>query len=488
MNGAVNASEHRSEAGVGTGALQPIGLIGLGVMGSELALNLADHGAQVVAFDLAEAGRARMRAADHPNVAVADSLATLVQSLATPRVLLLMVPAGAPVDALIDDLKPLLSRDDAIIDGGNSHPADSQRRAQELAAAGLRYLGMGVSGGAEGARNGPALMPGGSESVYRELRGLLEAIAAEAAGEPCCAFMGAGGAGHFVKMVHNGIEYADMQLIAEAYALMRGPLGMDAPGMHATFERWNRGVLDSYLIEITRDILGSYDEYGRLVLDTILDRAGQKGTGLWTAVAALEGGQPLTTVVEAVMARALSAQKPLRQRAAGLPGPEASPPGEREAVLADLEMALYASKIIGYTQGFLLLQQASSRNAWGTEMAAVARTWRGGCIIRSRFLADIARAFDADPQLDLLLFAPFFRDAIASAQAPWRRVVAFGATHGVALPAMGAALAFYDGLRTADGPANLLQAQRDYFGAHTFARRDDPDGSAVHVDWAKLRR
>jgi len=470
------------------GARQPLGLIGLGVMGHELSLNLADHGAQVVAFDLGEGGRARMRAAGHPNVAVVDSLAALVAALPSPRALLMMVPAGAPVDALIADLQPLLGPGDALIDGGNSHPADTQRRAVAAEAAGLRYLGMGVSGGAEGARHGPALMPGGSESVYQELRGLLEAIAATAAGEPCCAFMGAGGAGHFVKMVHNGIEYADMQLIAESYALMRGPLGMDAPAMHATFERWNRGVLDSYLIEITRDILGSYDERGTLVLDTILDRAGQKGTGLWTAVAALEGGQPLTTVVEAVMARALSSQKPLRERAAGLPGPDASPPGEREAVLADLEQALYASKIIGYTQGFLLLQQESARNAWGTEMASVARTWRGGCIIRSRFLADIARAFDADPALELLLFAPFFRDAIARSQAPWRRVVAFGATHGVALPAMSAALAFYDGLRTADGPANLLQAQRDYFGAHTFLRRDDPHGPPVHVDWAALRR
>jgi len=488
----VTHAESISPGSISPGSISPgsisLGLIGLGVMGHQLALNLADHGAQVVAFDLGEASRTRMRAAGHERVAVVETLPSLIDNLAPPRALLLMVPAGEPVDAVIAALQPLLAPGDAIIDGGNSHPADSQRRASALAAAGFHYLGMGVSGGAEGARHGPALMLGGSEALYLRLRSLLEAIAASVAGDPCCAFMGAGGAGHFVKMVHNGIEYADMQLIAEAYALMRGPLGMDAPAMHATFATWNRGVLDSYLIEITRDILGSYDEHGTLLLDTILDRAGQKGTGLWTAVAALEGGAPLTTVVEAVMARALSAQKPLRQRAAELPGPLAPPIGERAAHLRDLEAALYAAKIIGYTQGFLLLQQESARHAWGTDRAAVARTWRGGCIIRSRFLGDIARAFDADPNLDLLLLAPFFREAIAAAQAGWRRTVAFGAAHGVALPAMGAALTFYDGLRTADGPANLLQAQRDYFGAHTFLRRDDPTGTPVHVDWAALRR
>jgi 6-phosphogluconate dehydrogenase len=488
-------SDPHPEPGViGPGSISPgsisLGMIGLGVMGHQLALNLADHGAQVVAFDLGEAGRTRMRAAGHERVAVVEGLPNLIESLAPPRALLLMVPAGEPVDAVIAALQPLLEPGDILIDGGNSHFPDTIRRTAYVESKGLLFVGSGVSGGEEGALKGPSMMPGGSPAAWPHLQPIFQSICAfTPEGEPCCEWIGENGAGHFVKMVHNGIEYGDMQLICEVYDLMKRGAGLTNAEMHQVFADWNRGELDSYLIEITRDILAVKDEAtGGEVLDAILDTAGQKGTGKWTVVSALEGGAPLTTVVEAVMARALSAQKPLRERAAELPGPLAPPIGDRAAHLRDLEAALYAAKIIGYTQGFLLLQQESARHAWGTDKAAVARTWRGGCIIRSRFLGDIARAFDADPNLDLLLLAPFFREAIAAAQAGWRRTVAFGAAHGVALPAMGAALAFYDGLRTADGPANLLQAQRDYFGAHTFLRRDDPTGPPLHVDWAALRR
>lgn len=472
-----------------TPPLAQIGLVGLAVMGQNLVLNMLDHGARVAVYNrsgnvtekfLAGSGAA---AAGRGELLGAKTLTELVASLARPRRVMLMVKAGRPVDLVLDELLPLLEAGDVVIDGGNSFFGDTARRAERLAEQGLHYLGVGVSGGEEGARFGPAIMPGGPREAYETVRPLFEAIAAQVDGDPCCEWMGEGGAGHFVKMVHNGIEYGDMQLIAEAYHLMRDALGMDAPAMRDVFERWNQGVLDSYLIEITRDVLGTYDAEGNLVLDLILDRAGQKGTGRWTANAALEQGQPLTLITEAVFARYLSSMKDLRERSAALPGSGAAFDGDRAAFLADLEQALYAAKIVSYTQGYLLLRDAVREHGWSTDLAATARVWRGGCIIRSRFLNDITDAFTAAPDLEHLLLAPFFEAAIAAAQAGWRRVVAEAIRLGVPVPAMAAALTFYDGLRTANGPANLLQAQRDYFGAHTYERVDRPRGEMHHTDW-----
>jgi 6-phosphogluconate dehydrogenase len=473
-------------------ALQPaqIGLIGLAVMGQNLVLNMIDHGARVAVYNRTTATTDAFLAGTGADAAArgalrgAATLPELVAALERPRRVMIMVKAGRAVDAVIDALVPLLDPGDVIIDGGNSFYVDTVRRAERLEAEGLRYLGVGVSGGEEGARFGPAIMPGGPQDAYETVRPLFEAIAAQVDGVPCCDWMGEDGAGHFVKMIHNGIEYGDMQLIAEAYHLMRDALGMPAPAMHETFARWNEGVLDSYLIEITRDVLGTYDADGQLVLDLILDRAGQKGTGRWTAVAALEQGQPLTLITEAVFARALSSMKDARERAAAvLPGPDVAFVGDADAFLADLEQALYAAKIVSYTQGYMLMRNSVRERGWSTDMAATARVWRGGCIIRSRFLNDITAAFEAEPELEHLLLAPFFRSAVADAQGAWRRVVAEAARLGVAAPAMAAALSFYDGLRTARGPANLLQAQRDYFGAHTYERVDRPRGEAYHTDW-----
>ncbi len=468
-----------------------IGLIGLAVMGQNLVLNMLDHGATVAVHNRTTsvteafvAGSGAQAAARGQLIPAAD-LPQLVAALERPRRVMLMVQAGAAVDAVLEQLLPLLAPGDVVIDGGNSFVDDTVRRSVRTAELGLHYLGVGVSGGEEGARFGPSIMPGGPREAYETVRPLFEAIAAQVDGEPCCAWMGEDGAGHFVKMVHNGIEYGDMQLIAEAYQLMRGSLGMDAPAMHQTFARWNDGVLDSYLIEVTRDVLGTYDEEGRLVLDLILDRAGQKGTGRWTAVAALEQGQPVTLITEAVFARALSSMKEQRERAAGvLAGPARTRfDGDQVAFLADLEQALYAAKIVSYAQGYMLLRDAAKERGWSTDLAATARIWRGGCIIRSRFLGDITRAYEAQPDLEQLLLAPFFAEAVAHAQEAWRRVVAEGVRLGVALPAMSAALAFYDGLRTGSGPANLIQAQRDYFGAHTYERVDQPRGKTFHTDW-----
>ena len=466
-----------------------IGLVGLAVMGQNLVLNMLDHGARVAVFNRTTATTDAFLAGTGADAAArgdligAATLAELVASLARPRRVMIMVKAGRPVDAVLDELIPLLEAGDVVIDGGNSLFHDTVRRAQRLATAGLHYLGVGVSGGEEGARFGPSIMPGGPREAFETVRPLFEAIAAQVDGVPCCAWMGEDGAGHFVKMVHNGIEYGDMQLIAEAYHLLRDALGLDAPAMQATFAAWNEGVLDSYLIEITRDVLGTYDTDGRLVLDLILDRAGQKGTGRWTATAALEQGQPLTLITEAVFARNLSSMKDLRERSAGLPAPETAFDGDRRAFVADLEQALYAAKIVSYTQGYLLLRDAVRERGWSTDLAATARIWRGGCIIRSRFLNDITDAYEADPELEHLLMAPFFRDALAAAQGAWRRVVAEALRLGIPVPAMAAALTFYDGLRTANGPANLLQAQRDYFGAHTYERVDRSRGEMHHTDW-----
>jgi len=464
-----------------------IGLVGLAVMGQNLVLNMADHGYTVAVYNRSAsvtddfiAGRAK-----DASVIGVHSYEELVATLERPRRVMLMVQAGGPVDAVIETLVPLLDAGDVIIDGGNSNFEDSVRREENLRERGIRFLGTGVSGGEEGARFGPAIMPGGERDAWELLRPIFEAVAAKVDGEPCVDWMGESGAGHFVKMVHNGIEYGDMQLIAEAYQLLRSGLGLEPAELKDVFARWNEGALDSYLIEITRDILGTYEADGTLVLDHILDRAGQKGTGRWTAVGALSTGQPVTLITEAVFARSLSALKDERVRAAAvLTGPDGRLSGvERERFIDDLEQALYASKIVSYAQGYMLMRAVAKERGWSIDLGATARIWRGGCIIRSRFLNDITEAYRADPELENLMLAPFFAEALANAGAAWRRVIAAAVTGGIPTPAMSAALAFYDGYRSAELPANLLQAQRDYFGAHTYERVDRPRGEFFHTDW-----
>jgi 6-phosphogluconate dehydrogenase len=464
-----------------------IGLIGLAVMGQNLALNVSDQGYTIAVYNRTQSVTDEFlaeRAAD-ANVVGADSLETLVARLARPRKIVLLVRAGRAVDAVLDQLVPLLDDGDIVLDGGNSHFPDTRRRQRELEEKGVRFLGVGVSGGEEGARHGPSIMPGGPKDAYEEVAPILRSIAAKAPdGEPCVDWLGEDGAGHFVKMVHNGIEYADMQMIAETYQLMKDGLGLTNEGMQAVFARWNDGVLDSYLIEITADILGTRDEDGTYVLDRVLDAAGQKGTGRWTAIAALEQGVPLTVVDEAVAARSLSGQKEHRERAETiLRGPDLEHDGDEEAFLDDLHDALYASKIVAYAQGMALLRAAAREHEWSLDPGRAAALWRAGCIIRSRFLDDITAAYREDPELSDLLLAPFFVDAVQKAQEGWRRTVARAVTFGVAVPALSSALAYYDGVRTGRGPANLLQAQRDYFGAHTFERTDRPRGEFVHFDW-----
>jgi 6-phosphogluconate dehydrogenase len=463
-----------------------IALIGLAVMGQNLVLNMNDHGYTVAVYNRTTSTMQGFLAGPAAGTRVEgyDSLEALVASLLRPRRVMLMVKAGRAVDAVIAQLTPLLEPGDIVIDGGNSNYQDSQRRQQELAEQGLLFLGTGVSGGEEGARHGPSIMPGGPREAWEAARPILQSIAAQVDGAPCCEWMGEGGAGHFVKMVHNGIEYGDMQLIAEAYHIMRDGLGMGAPEIHEVFARWNQGKLDSYLIEITRDILGTYDDDGELVLDLILDAAGQKGTGRWTAQSALEKGVPLTLITEAVFARSLSALKDERVAAAAqLRGPTESFTGDREAFLVDLQDALYAAKITSYAQGYMLLRSARDEYGWSLDLGATARIWRGGCIIRSRFLNDIMAAYQQDPALDNLLLAPFFRDEVERSQGGWRRVVAEAVRLGIPTPTMSAALAFYDGYRHARLPANLIQAQRDYFGAHTYERVDRPRGEHFHTNW-----
>jgi 6-phosphogluconate dehydrogenase len=463
-----------------------IGVIGLAVMGENLVLNMGGKGFTVAVFnrtvskvDAFLTGRAKGK-----SILGAHSLEEFCGMLKRPRKVMLMVQAGAPVDAMIQQLRPLLEPGDVIIDGGNSHFPDSTRRARELEAAGLLFVGTGVSGGEEGALTGPSIMPGGSEAAWSLVRPVFQAIAAKVDGVPCCDWVGPEGAGHFVKMVHNGIEYGDMQLIAEAYHLLRGGLGFSLEELQAIFAEWNKGELDSYLVEITRDILGYRDETGRAVLDDILDAAGQKGTGKWTVAAALDVGQPLTLIGEAVFARCLSALKDERVAASRvLPGPAASFSGDKKAFVEDVRQALYASKIVSYAQGYQLMRAMAAEQNWQLNFGGVAMMWRGGCIIRSAFLGRIKEAFDRDPHLVNLLLVPFFAEVMGRAQAGWRRVVATAAQLGIPLPAMSAALAYYDGYRTARLPANLIQAQRDYFGAHTYERVDRPRGERFHTNW-----
>jgi 6-phosphogluconate dehydrogenase len=464
-----------------------IGLVGLAVMGENLVLNMESKGFTVAVYnrtvdkvDRLVNGRGKGK-----KIIGAHTIEELVAALKPPRRIMLMVKAGSAVDDFITLLLPLLSPGDIIIDGGNSHFPDTIRRTKEVEAKGLLYIGTGVSGGEEGALKGPSIMPGGSPAAWPHVKAIFQGIAAKVAdGTPCCDWVGSDGAGHFVKMVHNGIEYGDMQLIAESYQMMRELLGMSAREMHDVFARWNTGTLDSYLIEITRDILATNDADGSPLVDRILDTAGQKGTGKWTAVAALDLGTPLTLIGEAVFARTLSSMKDERVKASAiLPGPQQSFTGDRKTFLDDMEQALYASKIVSYTQGYMLMAEAAKEYGWKLNYGGVALLWRGGCIIRSAFLGKIKEAFDRSPQLSNLLFDPFFRETMAQAQGAWRRVTAAAMSNGVWVPAHATALAFYDGLRNGRLPANLLQAQRDYFGAHQYERTDRPRGEFFHTNW-----
>ncbi|MBP9604420.1 MAG: decarboxylating NADP(+)-dependent phosphogluconate dehydrogenase [Chromatiaceae bacterium] len=464
-----------------------IGLIGLAVMGRNLVLNLSDHGHKVAVYNRTWARTQEFLAGEGAgrDILGCASLAELVGALRSPRLVMLMVRAGPGVDAVIEQLMPLLAPGDVIIDGGNSHYPDTARRYARLAAVGLRFLGMGVSGGEEGARHGPSLMPGGDPEAWPLVRDIFQSIAAVAEGEPCCQWVGEGGAGHYVKMVHNGIEYGDMQLIAEAYQLLRQGLNLRTDQVAEVFGRWNQGLLESYLIEITAAILAVRDPDGVPRVDRILDSAGQKGTGQWTAVDALEQAIPLTLIGEAVNTRFLSALKSERERAAqAFPStPQAWDWDPSQPWVGFVQDALYAAKLVSYAQGFMLLRAASERFGWKLAYGDIALLWRGGCIIRSRFLGDIKRAFDRAPALENLLFDDFFAAAIRQAEAGWRRAVALGIQLGIPLPGFSAALAFYDGYRSARLPASLLQAQRDYFGAHTYARLDAPAAVCFHTDW-----
>ncbi len=464
-----------------------IGLVGLAVMGENLVLNMESRGFTVAVFnrtvekvDAFVAGRGKGK-----KIVGARSIAELVASLKRPRRVMLMVKAGKPVDDFIEQLLPHLSPGDVVIDGGNSHFPDTIRRTKALEAKGLLFVGTGVSGGEEGALTGPSIMPGGSPAAWPLVAPVFQSIAAKVDdGTPCCDWVGSDGAGHFVKMVHNGIEYGDMQLICEAYQLMAQLLGMSAPEMHEVFARWNRGDLDSYLVEITRDILAFRDADGSPLVDRILDTAGQKGTGKWTSVTALDLGVPLTLISEAVYGRSLSAMKEERVAASKLlSGPKPAFAGDRTAFLEDLERALYASKLVSYAQGFALLRAAAKEYGWELKYGSVALLWRGGCIIRSAFLGKIKEAFDAAPDLPNLLLDPFFRAKVEAAQDAWRRVVSAAVLGGVWVPAFATALTWFDGYRSARLPANLLQAQRDYFGAHLYERVDEPRGEFFHTNW-----
>ncbi|CAO1634620.1 unnamed protein product [Parajaminaea phylloscopi] len=455
-----------------TQAVADIGLIGLAVMGQNLILNMNDKGFTVCAYNrtTSKVDDFMANEAKGTNIVPAHSIQEFVAKLKRPRKMIILVKAGAAVDAFIDQLVPHLEKGDIIIDGGNSHYPDSIRRTKALEEKGLLFVGAGVSGGEEGARHGPSIMPGGSEEAWPHLKEIFQKTAAQSDGEACCEWVGGTGSGHYVKMVHNGIEYGDMQLICEAYDILKRGLGLKEAEIADIFERWNTGVLDSFLIEITRDILRFNDDDGVPLVTKILDSAGQKGTGKWTAIDALDLGQPVTLIGEAVFARCLSSLKEERIRASKvLSGPQAKPfEGDKKQFIDDLEQALYASKIISYSQGFILMNAAAKENNWKLHYGDIATMWRGGCIIRSVFLKDITNAFRKEPQLENLLFDDFFNKAIHKAQDGWRRVVAQGILLGIPLPAFSTALAFFDGYRTETLPANLLQAQRDYFGAHTF--------------------
>jgi 6-phosphogluconate dehydrogenase len=464
-----------------------IAVIGLAVMGQNLILNMNDHGFTVVAFNrtVSKVDDFLNNEAKGTQVLGAHSIEEMIGLLKRPRRVMLMVKAGKPVDEFIDLLVPHLEAGDIIIDGGNSLFEDTVRRTKNVESKGLLYIGTGVSGGEEGARHGPSIMPGGSPNAWPHVKPIFQAIAAKVEdGTPCCDWVGEDGAGHYVKMVHNGIEYGDMQLICEAYNLLKTGLGMSAPEMHEVFAEWNKGDLESYLIEITRDILAFKDIDGQPLVDKILDTAGQKGTGKWTVISSQELGIPITLIAEAVYARMLSALKDERVLAAKkLRGPKPLIPGDRAKWIDAVRQALYASKIVSYAQGFMLMRAAAQEHHWNLNYGGVALMWRGGCIIRSRFLGDIKKAFDKNSKLSNLMLDPFFKKAVQQSQRSWRNVVAIAAKKGIPTPAFSTALAFYDGYRSERLPANLLQAQRDYFGAHTYERLDKARGEFFHTNW-----
>ena len=461
-----------------------IGLIGLAVMGQNLVLNMNDHGYTVAVYNrtVAKVDDFLATTAKGTNVIGTHSLEEFVQQLKRPRRIMLMVKAGEPVDEFIDLLLPHLEEGDIIIDGGNSLFTDTIRRCETLKVKGIIFLGVGISGGEEGARHGPSIMPGGNPEGWPHVKEIFQSISAKADGEPCCDWVGDAGAGHYVKMIHNGIEYGDMQLISEAYTLLKNGLGLSAEEMHKIFEEWNKGDLDSYLIEITAKIFEVKDEDGTLLLDKVLDVAGQKGTGKWTVINSLDLGIPLTLISEAVYARCLSALKEQRVAASKLlQGPHCVYQGDRAELIQSIREALYASKIISYAQGFMLMQQAAQDYSWHLNYGSVALMWRGGCIIRSQFLGQIKQAFDKNPMLKNLLLDEYFLKEIAARQAGWRRTIIAAVQLGIAVPCFSTALTFYDGYRTADLPANLLQAMRDFFGAHTYERIDNE--GTFHTEW-----
>jgi 6-phosphogluconate dehydrogenase len=465
-----------------------IGLIGLAVMGENLVLNMESHGYSVAVFNRTTSkvkkfieGRAKGK-----NIKGCFSIEELVQSLETPRKVMLLVKAGKAVDDFIDLLLPHLDKGDLIIDGGNSHFPDTIRRSKYVEEKGKLYIGTGVSGGEEGALRGPSIMPGGTPAAWSYVKPIFQDIAAKVAdGSPCCEWVGNDGAGHFVKMVHNGIEYGDMQMICEAYWIMKNVLGLSSSEMQPVFAEWNKGELDSYLIEITRDIMGKKDEEtGKAMLDIILDTAGQKGTGKWTSEAALDLGIPAQTVAEATFARTMSAIKEERIAASGvLNGPKPAFSGDKKGFIEKIRRALYASKICSYAQGFQLMRAAAAEYHWTLQYGHIALMWRGGCIIRAQFLGRIKEAFDKNPNLPNLLLDDYFKNIIEQNQSAWREVISTAILNGLPVPAFSSALAYYDGYRSALLPANLLQAQRDYFGAHTYERTDKPRGQFFHTNW-----
>jgi len=467
--------------------LADIGLIGLAVMGQNLALNIHDHGYKIAVFNrtTSKVDEFLDGPAKGSKVIGTHSIEEFIAKLKKPRRIILMVKAGAPVDEFIQHCLPHLSQGDILIDGGNSLFTDTERRCKELEAKGILYIGTGISGGEEGARNGPSIMPGGNPKAWPSVKEIFQSIAAKAdTGEPCCDWVGEGGAGHYVKMIHNGIEYGDMQLICESYDLLKSGLGYTPAQLHDIYAKWNEQQLNSYLIEITSHIFACNDTDGTPLVDKILDVAGQKGTGKWTVIDALNAGMPLTLIGEAVFARCLSAMKDERVMASKvLKGPSESFKGDKNDFVDSVEHALYASKIISYAQGFMLMRQAAQDYHWNLNYGAIALMWRGGCIIRSRFLGKIKEAFDKNPKLNSLLVDNYFTQEINQAQAGWRKAVATAVQLGIPTPCYASALSFYDGYRTARLPANLLQAQRDYFGAHTYERLDRPRGEFHHTNW-----
>jgi 6-phosphogluconate dehydrogenase len=464
-----------------------VGLTGLATMGANLARNMAHHGIPVAVHNRTES-KTQTFIAEHGEegpLTATGSVAEFVSAIERPRSIIVMVKAGPAVDAVIEELAPHLDEGDLVIDAGNSHFLDTRRRVGALRDRGLRFLGTGVSGGEEGALKGPSIMPGGEESAYGEVEEIFTSIAAQVDGTPCCTFVGPDGSGHYVKMVHNGIEYADIQLIAEAYDLLRHGAGLEVPEIAQTFGSWNEGDLESFLIEITHTVLSKEDpQTGQPLVDVILDEAEQKGTGRWTSQDGLELGVPLTAITEAVFARSLSALRDQRVRAAGeLAGPKPGGSRSEERLVDDVQKALYASKVVAYAQGFEQMAAASRTYEWGLDLGSMATIWRGGCIIRARFLDRIREAYDEDPETPNLLLVPYFRDAVNEGEEAWRRVVAHAITLGIPSPAFSSALAYYDGYRRERGPASLIQGLRDFFGAHTY-RRVDRDGS-FHIRWGQ---